>query len=142
LNSVETRKQLQRACREIPAPVLTIWAGAKPIPTLKEYEDLGVRIILYPTMTANPGLQAAWELLNELREKGNSALEEWSASAERSRWGRVGRRTLLGTEKIRELEERYIPAGAQRDYAATWGHKTAFSDESMPPRPAKRERTP
>jgi 2-methylisocitrate lyase-like PEP mutase family enzyme len=137
LNSVQTREQLQRACEEIPAPVLTIWAGAKPVPTLKEYEDLGVKIVLYPTMTANAGLQAAWDLLNELRDKGNSALEDWSANVDRSRWGRVDRRTLLGGEKIRELEERYIPADGQRDYSTTWGHKTAFSDETTPRRPVK-----
>jgi 2-methylisocitrate lyase-like PEP mutase family enzyme len=127
LNSVETRAQLRRACREIPAPVLAIWAGTDATPTLAEYEEAGLRIVLYPTMTANAGLEAAWQLLNELREKGNGALAEWSANVARSRWGRADRRALLGTEKIRELEERYLPAAAQRDYAGTWGHKTAFT---------------
>jgi 2-methylisocitrate lyase-like PEP mutase family enzyme len=91
LNSVQTREQLRRACREIPVPVLAVWGGAESTPTLEQYEELGLRIILYPTMTANAGLEAAWQLLNELRDKGNGALAEWSASIERSPWGRANR---------------------------------------------------
>src|SRR5215472_9556969 len=59
LNSVETRDELRRACREIPAPVLTIWAGHEPAPTLAEYEEMGLRIALFPTMTASAGIEAA-----------------------------------------------------------------------------------
>jgi 2-methylisocitrate lyase-like PEP mutase family enzyme len=128
LNSVEKREDLARACREIPAPVLAIWANADTAPTHAEYEALGLRIVLYPTMTASAGLENAWQLLNELREKGNAALADWRAAIDRSPWGRVDRRRLLGTEKIRELEERYLPRDAQRDYATTWGHRTTFSN--------------
>jgi 2-methylisocitrate lyase-like PEP mutase family enzyme len=131
LNSVENRENLAQACREIPAPVLAIWANADTAPTHAEYEALGLRIVLYPTMTASAGLEN-WQLLNELREKGNAALTEWRAGIERSRWGKVDRRKLLCTEKIRELEQRYLTPDAQRDYATTWGHRTTFSDGSPP----------
>jgi 2-methylisocitrate lyase-like PEP mutase family enzyme len=137
LNSVQTREHLRRACHEIPVPVLTVWGGAEATPTLEEYEELGLRIILYPTMTANAGLEAAWQLLNELRDKGNGALAEWSARVDSSPWGRVNRRTLLGNAKIRELEENYLPKTAQRDYATTWGHKTASTPDANPPLPDK-----
>jgi 2-methylisocitrate lyase-like PEP mutase family enzyme len=139
LNSVLTREHLRRACREIPVPVLTIWGGAEATPTLAEYEELGLRIVLYPTMTSSAGLEAAWQLLNELRHKGNSALAEWSAGLDRSPWGRVDRRALLGNSKIRELEERYLPEAAQRDYVTTWGHKTASTPDASPPLPDKEE---
>jgi hypothetical protein len=108
--------------------VLAIWANADTAPTHAEYEALGLRIVLYPTMTASAGLENAWQLLNELREKGNAALADWRAAIDRSPWGRVDRRRLLGTDKIRELEARYLTPDAQRDYATTWGHRTTFSD--------------
>jgi 2-methylisocitrate lyase-like PEP mutase family enzyme len=135
LNSVQSREQIARACREIPVPVLAIWGGAEPPPTLEEYEALGLRIVLYPTMTANAGLEAAWQLLNELRHKGNVALAQWSDAVGRSPWGRVDRRRLLDTGRIRELEERYLPQAAQRDYATTWGHRTASTPDANPPPP-------
>jgi hypothetical protein len=116
-----------------------VWAGAESTPTLEEYEELGLRIVLYPTMTSSAGLEAAWQLLNELRDKGNSALAQWSAGIDRSPWGRVNRRALLGNSKIRELEERYLPKAAQRDYVTTWGHRTASTPDANPPLPDKEE---
>jgi 2-methylisocitrate lyase-like PEP mutase family enzyme len=139
LNSVQARAQLRRACAEIPVPVLTIWGGAEATPTLEEYEQLGLRIVLYPTMTSNAGLEAAWQLLNELRDKGNGALAEWSAGLDRGRWGRANRRALIGTSLIRELEERYLPKDAQRSYETTWGHRTASTPDANPPLPESDE---
>ena len=139
LNSVQTREQLRRVCRELPVPVLTVWAGAESTPTLEEYEALGLRIVLYPTMTSSAGLEAAWQLLNELRDKGNGALAEWSAAIARSPWGRVNRRELLDNSKIQELEERYLPKSARRDYVTTWGHRTASTPDANPPLPDPEE---
>ena len=95
---------------------------------------MGVRIVLIPTIAATAGLQAAWEALNELRENGMAAMNEWNARADRSRWGRPDRAKLLGTEKVREIEERYMPKELQRDYEATWGHKTDYSAVAKPRR--------
>jgi 2-methylisocitrate lyase-like PEP mutase family enzyme len=144
LNSVQTREHLRIACREIPVPVLTVWGGAESTPTLEEYEEMGLRIILYPTMTANAGLEAAWQLLNELRDKGNGALAEWSDAVGRNRWGRTNRRKLLPYGKIREIEDRYLPKEKQRDYDSTWGHRTAFTTDAKPllPEEEKRRRKP
>jgi 2-methylisocitrate lyase-like PEP mutase family enzyme len=144
LNSVQTREHLRIACREIPVPVLTVWGGAESTPTLEEYEEMGLRIILYPTMTANAGLEAAWQLLNELRDKGNGALAEWSDAVGRNRWGRTNRRKLLPYGKIREIEDRYLPKEKQRDYDSTWGHRTAFTTHAKPllPEEERRRRKP
>jgi 2-methylisocitrate lyase-like PEP mutase family enzyme len=128
LNSVETRDQLRRACQEIPAPVLAIWGGEDVPPRETEYEELGLRIILYPTFCATSGLQAAWELLNAVREEGGAALHAWNARANGGKWGRPDTRKLIGADIIREIERKYLPAATQRDYDSTWGHKVDFSD--------------
>jgi 2-methylisocitrate lyase-like PEP mutase family enzyme len=140
LNSVETREQLRRACAEIPAPVLTIWGGNDTPPTLPEYEELGVRIALYPVMAATSGLQAAWELLCDFKQRGTIALREWDARVARNPWGRPDTKALLGADKIREIEERYLPAGQRRDYASTWGHKTSYADADSAQSRPKSER--
>jgi len=123
LNSVQTREQLARACAEIPAPVLTIWGGPEPAPTLDEYEQLGVRIALYPTLFASVGLQAAWEVLSDFKARGTAALDDYVKAVRASTWGRVDPKVLVRLDEIRELEEGFLPAEARRDYASTWGHE-------------------
>ncbi len=126
LNSVETRDQVRRACKEIPGPVLVIWGGGEPAPSPAEYEAMGVRIALYPTFCSTYAIQAVWQLLNEFRERGPAALAERVAAVKASRWGLVDVKTLIGADEIRGLEERFLPAAARRDYDQTWGHSPSF----------------
>jgi 2-methylisocitrate lyase-like PEP mutase family enzyme len=126
LNSVETRDQVRRACKEIPGPVLVIWGGGEPAPSPAEYEAMGVRIVLYPTFCSTYAIQAVWQLLNEFRERGPAALAERVAAVKASRWGLVDVKTLIGADEIRGLEERFLPAAARRDYDQTWGHSPSF----------------
>ena len=138
LNSVETREQVKQACEEIPAPVLAIWGGEDTPPTEAEYEKLGLRIILYPVFCATAGLQAAWELLNEVREGGGAALHAWNGRANASKWGRAQQSELVGAARIRQIEDKYLPKEAQRDYVSTWGHRVDFSQTAK----TKRGRAP
>ena len=46
----------------------------------------------------------------------------------------------IGTTLTRsELEERFLPQAAHRDYATTWGHRTASTPDANPPLPGKDE---
>jgi 2-methylisocitrate lyase-like PEP mutase family enzyme len=132
LNSAQTREQIARACKEIPGPVLTIWGGEGPAPSPEEYEQMGVRIALYPTFTSTFAVQAIWQLLNDFRERGPAALAERSAAFRSSKWGLVDQKGLMGADKIRDLEAQFLPAASQRDYDATWGHRSTFQRESAP----------
>jgi 2-methylisocitrate lyase-like PEP mutase family enzyme len=134
LNSVETRDQVRRACREIPAPVLLIWGGDGPAPSPAEYEAMGVRIALYPAFTSSYAVQVVWQLLNDFHERGPIALAERQAELRKSKWGLVEQSRLAGSDKIQELERRFLTADAQRDYAGTWGHKIGF-EKDEPPKP-------
>jgi len=129
LNSVETRDQVRRACKEIPAPVLVIWGGTEPAPQPAEYEALGARIVLYPTFCSTYAIQAVWQLLNEFRERGPHALAERVAAVKASRWGLVDVKHLIGADEIRTLEDKFLPAAARRDYDQTWGHSPSFERE-------------
>ena len=128
LNSVQTRQQVKRACAEIPGPVLAIWGGEDAPPSWKEYDRLGLRIVLYPTIAATSGLQASWELMSDMRRRGAAALMDWNRRVATSKFGRPDVKKLLGYDKIMEIERRYLPTSAQRDYKTTWGHKTNYAD--------------
>ena len=128
LNSVETREHLRIACKEIPAPVLAIWGGDDMPPTLAEYEKAGTRIALFPTFCATAGLQTAWDLLHEVKTGGAEAIAAFYANASKGKWGRIDQKELVGAETVRRIEDKYLPKEARRNYAATWGHKTDYSD--------------
>lgn len=126
LNSIETREQVQEACARIPAPVLTIWGGPEPAPTPEEYEKLGLRIVLYPVLAASAGMQAAWQLFNDLKQRGKPAIDDWAESVRNSRFGAVQLKTVVNSAKVREIEDKFLPEAAKRDYEGTWGHKTSI----------------
>jgi 2-methylisocitrate lyase-like PEP mutase family enzyme len=125
VNTLRSREEIKEACRRIPAPVIAPYYGPPPSPTLEEFQNLGAAAVLFPSLTTAHGLQATWDLMHDFKERGPAALEEWNKRAQESRWGVVPRagEPLLDTNKIKKLEETFIPESLQRDYAGTFGHK-------------------
>lgn len=122
LNSVETREQINEAAKKIPAPVLVIWGGGDPMPTWQEYQDLGARIVLYPTLASSVGLQAAWHALHDLKERGTDALVDVATRAQTCPWGKAELRRIVGFDIVQKLEESFLPDSQRRNYEDTWGH--------------------
>jgi len=121
---LQSREEIREACRRIPAPVIAPYYGPRPSPTFEEFQDLGAAAVLYPSLTTANGLQATWEVLHEFKERGPVVLDEWNKKAQSSRWGMVPRTQdpILPAEKIRKLEDEFIPKELQRDYDKTFGH--------------------
>ena len=122
LNSAETLADLERFCAEVKAPVLTIWGGKQPEPTFEEYRAAGVKIVLYPVLAAAAGMQAAWQALNDLSQRGQQGLRDLRAGVHAGRYPAIDVKRLTNDKLIRALEERFAPASGQRDYANTFGH--------------------
>lgn len=122
LNSVQSLADIERFCAAVPAPVLAIWGGPQPEPTVEQYQRAGLRVILYPVIAASAGLQASWSVLNDLAQRGNVALAEWRQRVQTQPSGAIDLKRLTGDAEVRDLEARFVPADQQRDYASTWGH--------------------
>src|ERR1043166_5896547 len=124
VNTLTKREEIEEACRRIPAPVIAPYYGPRPSPTFEEFQKLGAAAVLYPSLTTANGLQATWEVLHEFKERGPVVLDEWNKKAQSSKWGIVPRTQdpILPTEKIRKLEDDFIPKELQRDYDKTFGH--------------------
>jgi 2-methylisocitrate lyase-like PEP mutase family enzyme len=117
LNAVETREQLARVCAATAAPVLCNWfSSVEPPPSFEEFAKLGARVALYPVMAAQAGLQGAWELMNDFKARGPAALADWRKRAAQGPFGLADYKALTGHADVRAIEERYLPAGGQRDY--------------------------
>jgi len=124
MNTVTEREQIAEACRRIPAPVIAPYYGPRPSPTFDEFQKLGAAAVLYPSLTTANGLQSTWEILHEFKEHGPVVLDEWNKKAQASKYGMVPRTQdpILPSEKIRKLENDFIPQDLQRDYNKTFGH--------------------
>ncbi|MFI5266590.1 MAG: oxaloacetate decarboxylase [Chloroflexota bacterium] len=121
INTLQTREQVEQACRRIPAPVLPAYGGPPPSPTLEEWQSLGAKVALYPALTTNVALQAAWDMLHDFKERGTAALTDFGKRARSSPWGVADRGAIVGNDLITDLEEKFLPAGIQRDYDGTFG---------------------
>jgi hypothetical protein len=55
------------------------------------------------------GLQANWDLLSDFRARGTSAINDFLQQADQSKWGTVSNGSVLGAERIREMEDKYLP---------------------------------
>ncbi len=126
LNNVTTREELREACEKIPAPVLPLWGGKQPGPNTEELRQLGARVALYPTIAASVAVQAAWQILNDLKERGSPAIEDWAKQFRASKWGAASASDLVNAGLVRSLEEKYIPDELQRDYETTFGHSPSL----------------
>jgi 2-methylisocitrate lyase-like PEP mutase family enzyme len=129
LNSIESREQIREACARIPAPVMTVYGGPYPRPSLQEYEDLGLRINLYIGLMMPLAANAVWHALKDFKVRGEEAILDRVNEIKASPFGAVNMPALTGEALVRELEQKFIPADQQRDYAATWGHPTYFEGE-------------
>lgn len=119
---LQSWQEITEACRRIPGPVLPlIHPVVQPHPTLAEQEAAGCAAAFYPGLTTMAALQAAWEFLNDFKERGTQALGDFQERAAQSKWGAIDNNRLTNLRRIREMEEQYLPRTLWRDYEHTLG---------------------
>ena len=123
LNNVQSIDEVAVALDQIPGPVMVSYGGPPPGPALDQLVQFGAAAAIFPGMTSSGGLQDTWELLNDLRERGQLALDERRAPARESRWGRVRFDTFVSPSqaRVKEIEAAYLDEDQQRDYESTFG---------------------
>ena len=98
------------AIKRIPGPVLPLFTyGSQTHPTLQEMQDAGAAGAWYPALTSMAGLQASWDFLNDFQERGSRAIDDFQRRAAQSRWGAASNSMILGAQRIREMEDKYLP---------------------------------
>ena len=123
LNNVHSIDEMAIAAARIPGPVMPTYGGPQPGPTLQQLEDMGVAAAIFPAMTSSLGLQATWDLLNDLAERGQAALDERRVPQSEGKWGRVRFDTFVnpGHERVKEIEALFLTDAQKRDYDSTFG---------------------
>ena len=108
--AVQSWEENKEAINRIPGPVLPLFShGSQTHPTLEELQAAGAAAAWYPSLTTMAGLQASWDLLNDFKERGTSSLDDFLARAAQSKWGAASNGSILGAQRIREMEDKYLP---------------------------------
>ncbi len=108
--AVASWEENKEAIRRIPGPVLPLFShGSQTHPTLDELQDAGAAAAWYPSLTTMAGLQASWDFLNDFQERGTGAIDDFLAAAAQSKWGLASNGGILGAQRIREMEDKYLP---------------------------------
>ena len=124
LNTIQAVDEVKDAIARIPGPVMPTYGGPAPGPTLQELEEWGAAVSVFPGMTTSVGLQATWEFLNDFMERGQVAADERRDQARASKWGAVRFADFVrpNAERVKGVEDQYLPKESQRDYENTFGH--------------------
>lgn len=112
-----TWDQAELALKETPGPAYAIGVPMIGRKTVAEMTALGQAIM--PAAFVLPGINEVWRLLMQVKESGEVTpvaeyIDRMSAEPDLPGWG--ARFGLPSTDSVREAEEQYLPASAQRDY--------------------------
>jgi 2-methylisocitrate lyase-like PEP mutase family enzyme len=127
INTVQSAEEVREACQRIPGPVIPLFGGPPPVPSLTDYQAMGAGAVLFPGLTTSVGLQAVWDHLNDFKARGVEAQREWATRGRESVYGAVGFADFVtpSPDEILDFEQRYLPASQQRDYEGTFGHRAS-----------------
>ena len=107
--AVQSWEENQEAIRRIPGPVLPLFThNSQTHPSLQELQAAGAAAAWYPGLTTMAALQANWDFLNDFQERGTAAIDDFIVQAPSSKWGAVSNGSVLGAERIREMEDKYL----------------------------------
>ena len=105
IEAIETRKQMLRIVKDIKAPLMLnlIEGGKTPLISVKEAEEIGFKLIVFPLTTLYSAAKAMLEVLSILKETGTSndyidKLLDFRQFAK-----------IVNIKEIREMEEDYLP---------------------------------
>lgn len=105
IEAFENVDQMKRAVKEVKAPLMLnlIEGGRTPLVSVKEAEELGFKIVIFPLTALYSAAKAMMDALTILREKG-TALEYLDKLVTFPEFAKI-----VEIQKFREMEEKYLP---------------------------------
>lgn len=118
--ALQSREEIKQVRAGVDGLLYVTTHAIEPSLTLQELQDLGICMTTARCLEA--GLIAMWDMLVAIKQRG---LEPWIEFAKENKdhpfAGLGGVFDLVGTDKVAELEEKYLPAELQRKYDQTLG---------------------
>ncbi len=102
-------------------PVMGDTHAVQPPPTWEEHQALGYAAAFYPGAAWGVANMATWDYLHDFRKRGVQALIELQERTRGHPLSNFGINDLLGFPRLRELEQRYLPAERLSKYDQSSG---------------------
>ena len=115
-----SREEIARVCREVKGPVFYNQTGISPRLSEAEMAELGIAVTILPGAALRQTIMAVYDLAVALKERGALAETEVDARTRQHPAGNLHR--FAGFDRIRALEEAFLPKETQEKYAGTLGH--------------------
>lgn len=112
--------EVERVCREVKGPVFYNMTGISPRMDRETMARLGIAVTILPGALMRTALLAMHDLAVALRDKGPMVEAELDALSKGHPFGNT--HVFAGFDRIRALEEAFLPPEAAEKYEGTLGH--------------------
>lgn len=112
--------EIERVCREVKGPVFYNMTGISPRMTREQMASLGIAVTILPGVTMRASIIAMYDLAVAIRDKGPIAEAEFNKKLAYHPLGNT--HEFAGFDRIRALEEAFLPPETARKYEGTLGH--------------------
>lgn len=113
--------EVERICREVRGPIFYNMTGISPRFTEAELAEIGVSAVILPGTTLRATVAALHDVAQQLREHGIAAQKALDAQFGAHPVGNL--HDFAGFDRIRALEEAYLPPQAMEKYSDALGHQ-------------------
>ena len=119
-------EEVQRICAEVKGPIFYNMTGISPRFSLDEMQALGIAVAITAGALLRVTLQATYDLAAQLRADGPAAEVRFMSQFKNHPLGDL--HTFAGFDRIRALEEAYLPKDDLLKYTASLGHMPTSKD--------------
>lgn len=112
--------EVERVCREVKGPVFYNMTGISPRMDRETMARLGIAVTILPGALMRAALLAMHDLAVALRDQGPMVEAELDARSKGHPFGNT--HVFAGFDRIRALEEAFLPPEAAEKYEGTLGH--------------------
>ena len=101
------KREVEEVCKKIKAPIHYNRTGVSPMLTLKELDELGVSMVSFATGALRAGACAMWDFMHKFKEQDVACQKAFLSEVKGQPVGDI--HAFMGFDKIRELEEEFLP---------------------------------
>ncbi len=117
-----SQEELRKIVKEVHAPILYNIAGVSPHLQIKELEEFGVSLVIYPGVSLRASAKAVWDHVQAIKAEGTQAVIDFQEQMKGHPLEEF--HAFAGFPEIRQMEEKYLPkADTVRRYEDTIGYK-------------------